>query len=231
MSMQFYKIRALFLHSLKDLLKNFNVLFLGLLPIGFTALYRYMSFGGESMPAEMVMSFGLVMNASLIPLSVMAMAIAEEKEKNTLRSLMLSNVSAMEFLVSKFLLIFLMAQVVNLSIYAVVGAAQLTPVRFLLVTSLSMAPPILLGALVGILSKNLMSTGTMGAPIGMVLLIPSIFGRLDDGFYQIARFTPTMAMMNLLEKNEEGFSIAVLVVWVVLSAALFMVVYRKKRLD
>lgn len=231
MTIQMRKVRPLFRKDIRDLSKNANCLIIAILPVLFTFLYKNMNFGGEGMPPEMVLTFGLLMNSALMPISVMAMSIAEEKEKNTLRTLMLSNVSAAEFLLSKFLMIFLVTQLINLVVYAIAGTELMPIVRFLLVTSCSIAPPILLGALVGILSKNQMSTGTLSAPLALLLLMPAIFGQIDEGIAKFARFTPTMAMMNLLNRQDEAMAVAVLIGWTILSAALFALAYRKKRLD
>lgn len=233
MSIHWNKIWALFRKDMKDTLKNGNFLLLAALPLVFTALYRFISFDGFHMDQSFVMTLGLLMTLTLLPLSTMSMMIAEEKEKNTLRTLMLSNVSATEFLVSKSLVIFLLMQAVNLLIYLITGMPAAGLPRFLLVTSCSSINMILFGALIGILSKNQMSTGMMSAPFALLLLMPAMFAQISDGFASFARFIPTYAMIQLISEPEAGllFPIAVIVVWTVVAAVLFGVAYRKKRLD
>ena len=116
MNIQAYKVAALFRKDWKDTLKNGNFLLLCILPLGLSALYTFIDFGGFRMEPLFVLSIGLLMNLSLLPLSATSMMIAEEKEKYTLRTLMLSNVSATEFLLSKALVVFLLMQIVNLAV-------------------------------------------------------------------------------------------------------------------
>lgn len=233
MSIHWNKVGALFRKDMKDALKNGNFILLAALPLLFTVLYRFMSFDGFQMDQQFVLTLGLLMTLTLLPLSTMSMMIAEEKEKNTLRTLMLSNVSATEFLLSKSLVIFLLMQVVNLLIYMITGMPASGLPRFLLVTSCSSVCMILFGALIGILSKNQMSTGMLSAPFALVLLIPAAFAQISDGFASVARFIPSYAMIQLISGTEDDLllPIAVLLAWTVLAALLFGAAYRRKRLD
>lgn len=233
MSIRWYKVWALFRKDLKDTLKNGNFLILAILPLGMTALYRFMNLDGVQLDAGFVMVLGLLMAITLIPLSCMSMMIAEEKEKNTLRTLMISNVSAGEFLLSKSLVVLLLMQAIALLIYIIVGQPLSGVPRFLLVTICSSVNMILFGALIGILSKNQMSTGMISAPFALVLLIPAIFGQISEGFAAFARFTPTYAMVELLGNPQGGmlFPILVILAWTILATAAFIFVYQKKRFD
>ena len=233
MTIQWNKIGALFRKDLKDTIKNNQFLLLALLPILFTTLYRFLSFdNGVTLDHSFVLTMGLLMNISMQPLSVMSMMIAEEKEKNTLRTLMLSNVTAATFLVSKTLVIFLLVQLVNLVIYFIAGVGLITFGWFLLITSFSLLCMILFGAVIGIMSKNQMATGMYTAPAMLLFLMPAIFAQISEAIANIAQFSPTYAMMQLLLTNERtGFYIAVLLVWTVLATALFGLIYQKKRLD
>lgn len=229
MSIQIYKVGALFKKDIKDALKNGNWLLVAVLPLLFTILYRYMDFG---LPPVFVLTLGLLMNMSLQPISTMAMMIAEEKEKHTLRTLMLSNVSAGEFLLSKALVIFLLTQAVNLCIYAVTGVGLIALPRFLIITTLTCTSMILFGALVGLISKNQMNTGMLATPIALLMMLPAIFAEIMESIAVVAQYTPTRAMMLLItESGNLTLSIVVLITWIVLAAVLFMLVYQRKRLD
>ena len=177
MNIQAYKVAALFRKDWKDTLKNGNCLLLCILPLGMSALYTFLDFDGFQLDRLFVLSIGLLMNLSLLPLSATSMMIAEEKEKHTLRTLMLSNVSAVEFLLSKALVIFLLMQAVNLGVYAMVGRVVPLP-YFLLVTTCAAPCGILLGALIGLVAKNQMSTGMFSAPLALLLMLPAMFAQL-----------------------------------------------------
>lgn len=231
MSIQAYKIGALLKKDIKDIRHNSSAVLMATMPLFFTVLYRFMNLGGEQLPVEFVLSLGVLMNVSMLPISVMAMIIAEEKEKNTLRTLMLSNVSAGEFLISKAIIILCVAELVNILCFVITGAPfQLA--TFIPITLLTCICMLAFGATVGISSKNQMSTGVTATPITMLMLLPAIFGQVDEGIAKIARFTPSFAMLELLiGESSKLFSLLVILVWIIVAVTLFVMTYAKKRLD
>ena len=86
------KTGALLGKDLKDLVKNPTMLICTLLPIAFVLLYAQMS-GGSPEESEMLsrylVSMAFCITAGMVGSMTVLTAIAEEKEKNTLRTLML----------------------------------------------------------------------------------------------------------------------------------------------
>lgn len=231
MSVQPYKIIALIKKDIKDLRRNSSFLLMVCMSVFFTALYRYMKLGGEQMPSDFVLSIGVLMTLCMVPISVTAMNIAEEKEKNTLRTLMLSNVSATEFLLSKAIVIFIMTQLVCILSFIIAGGAYVFA-TFLAVTAITCICLMFFGATVGIVSKNQMSTGVLASPLTMLMLMPAIFGQVDESIAKFAQFVPTYAMLQLLQGTDRTlFFLAVIFCWIVLAAILFIIAYQKKQLD
>ena len=72
------------------------------LPVLFGVMYKFLL--GDILKGgtgSFVIVMCIIMTISIVPLNVLANMVAEEKEKHTLRSLMLANVSATDFLLSK----------------------------------------------------------------------------------------------------------------------------------
>jgi ABC-2 type transport system permease protein len=229
MSISLYKLWALLKKDLKDALKNPQCVLMVALPLVFALLYQSMDIG---MPGDYVLMLCLLMNMSITGVSCMAMMIAEEKEKFTLRTLMLSNVSAAEFLLSKALVVLGITEMGSLLIFFITGTDPALLPRYVPVTIATCLCLLILGALVGIISKNQMTTGIFAAPAMLILMLPPMLAEINETYLQVARFTPTYSMVNLLFKEgEQGFSIAVLAGWVLLGAGLFALAYRRKRLD
>ncbi|MGI6201196.1 MAG: ABC transporter permease [Christensenellales bacterium] len=233
------KVGALFRKDFADTFKNVNVSILLILPIFFALLYSMMDFGGERMPASFVLTVSVLMNVCLVPANFLSMTIAEEKEKHTLRTLMLSNVSAGEFLVSKALVTYLFMQAVNLVVFFVTGQGLGELARFVGVTTLGSVCMIMIGAAAGILSKDQMSTSVITLPFSLAFLIPPMFAGANEVFTAIARFVPTTAMMNLFLGAPEnpawydatGYQVLIIGLWTAAALAAFVLIYRKKRLD
>ncbi|GHU75191.1 ABC transporter permease [Clostridia bacterium] len=231
-----YKFAALFRKDLKDSLRNSQCLLMMALAIVMVLIYKNLALGGETMPLEFILMFGTLMSLCLQSIAIAAMMIAEEKEKYTLRTLMLSNVSSGEFLLSKVCVVFLMITATDIIIYMLVyngfAAAGGVPfARYLAGSSATSVSMILLGCVVGILSKNQMTTGLLSSPMALVLLLPSMFGMMDESIGKFSRFLPTDAMIHILNGDNMAFSSGVIAVWTIASLGIFALAYSKKRLD
>ena len=234
MTLRPYKLFALLRKDFSDTFKNMNCLIVIILPLFFVALYRSLSFGDGQMPLDYVLTLGLQMNLSLVPISTLATMVAEEKEKNTLRTLMLSNVTAAEFLVSKLMVGYVMMQFVNTAIYLMCSQPLNTYPFFFLVMTLGSLCILLIGATIGIVSKNQMSTGIASAPAALLLLIPSVFSALDpEGFFaKIARLLPNAAMLSLYSREGSAlYHCMVMLAWLAITGLVFSLVYRRTRFD
>lgn len=96
MKLRLHTLLVLMKKDIHMMFSNKNVIILILLPVGFCALYQFMF--ADVMQREGMEGFILrlceIVNLSALPLTGLAMMVAEEKEKHTLRVLMLSDVSA-----------------------------------------------------------------------------------------------------------------------------------------
>ena len=233
------KIATLFKKDFRDTSKNMNVMILLLLPPFFALLYSLVDFGGMYLDSRFVLLLTVLMNVSLVPVSFLATIIAEEKEKNTLRTLMLSNVTAGEFLLSKALLTFLYMQAVNVILYFLTRQPADGVGRFLLVTSLSCICVILIGACMGMIAKDQMSTGVISVPFSMLLLLPPMFGQMNESVARFARFIPSDAMIKLIFGGDTGggwmetalFQVVVIALWTIAAGIVFTLIFRRKQLD
>lgn len=97
-----------------------------------------------------------------------------------------------------------------------------------------------MGAMIGLLCKDQMSTGTLSAPFMILVMLPAIFSTMNSNIHAIAQFLPTTAFIDLVMRQASGLplvslegvmSLAVMIVWVVLCALAFNLVYRRKGID
>jgi ABC-2 type transport system permease protein len=95
--MKIHRVKAIFKKQLKDTLKNKRVLIQFVIFPIFTFLIIN-SIPAEGNSNENIASLMAVIFTGMIPVSAMASIIAEEKEKNILRVLMMSNVKPLEYL-------------------------------------------------------------------------------------------------------------------------------------
>ena len=234
--MRLYKIKALFKLGLEDLTKNMSVFIYVLLPLVFALLYS----GMDGMPESFVFSFCVLMNIAMVPVALMGTIIAEEKEKFTLRTLMLNDVKASEILFAKALICMLFVIIDNLLMFFIVGTDMSLFVPYQLISLFVALAVILFGAFVGLISKNQMSAGLMSMPFMVILLAP-VFIQLmgNETVNNIAKVLPTAAMMTLFDSvagsvsgfENVGMPLIVIGAWLIISVILFNIAYKKVGVD
>ena len=231
-------VGALLRKELKDFSKNVNVLLMCILPIAFSLIYTNL-FTQEEISKIHLLTLCLGMSLSLVSSYVIAMLIAEEKEKYTLRTLMLSSVSPLEFLTGKALVSLLSSIACNTVIFLIVGVDLSFLPEYLLYSSLVCISMVEIGAVIGILSANQMATGVLGVPIIMFFLMIPMFASFNPVLEKIAQFLPNHNLFVLLRSrfNGESFNsesilnLGVILVWILVSGGIFAYAYRKKGLD
>jgi len=181
----------------------------------------------------------LNMNILVVTGLVIAMLIAEEKEKNTLRTLMLASVSPLEFLIGKAIIILGISIGNNILMFFIMGMEPSYLGYFILITTLVVISMIEFGAVVGIIAENQTSTSTIGMPFFMSIFLIPTFGRVNDVFKRVSDFLPNYNMEMLLNRiftNEAinmnfAYNIAVILAWIIIGAGVFAWTYSKKKLD
>lgn len=238
------KIGVLYRKDMRDFVKNPGISVAGLVPIMFVLLYKFMGLA-DMMDAEgasgslFLLHLGTAMSLSMVALLIISTTIAEEKEKFTLRTLMLSNVSAMEFLLSKILVTLTVVLVSDAVIFLLSGSPAASLLFYLLCCILGSGSLIMLSACIGIVCRDQMSTSIYQIPVMLLVLLPTMFENWNSFIGAIARVTPVSALMKLylnftygsLFCMESLTALIVMLVWIAGASALFAYLYRKKGMD
>ena len=237
------KTGALLGKDLKDVVKNPTMLVCCLLPVGFMLFYKNAVGGGmEGEQAEafssMLVSWSLLFTATMVASMATLNAIAEEKEKRTLRTLMLANVSAEQMLASRGLVTLLAIGVVDAACYLVIGQPPAGLPAFLAIGMAGSVPIVLLSLLLGLVARDQMSAGVLSMPI-LIAGIAPMFAQMVDGLSDIAPYLPTGGMneLGMLLAQGELFSsdaiapVATTLAWVAVAAVAFALLYRRLARD
>lgn len=179
------RIVAVFMKECKDALKNKAIIMmLILLPI-FSFVFSNVM---EKEELNMMLPTFLTMHVIMIPIVCMASIIGEEKEKGTLRSLMIANVSPMEYLIgiSVFILIIEMAS--SCLFLPILEYDSGSIFKFLgVIFSISLCS-VIIGAVVGIFAKNQISVGPMATPVGIIFGMIPMIAQMNDGVAKISKY-------------------------------------------
>ncbi|MEG0376327.1 MAG: ABC transporter permease, partial [Raoultibacter sp.] len=196
------KIGALTIKDFSDLLKNPVTVVCAIMPIGFMLLYRYGmmgNFNGEETIffTNFLVSIATCMTAGMVGSMVILYTIAEEREKHTLRTLMLANVSAGHVLIAKSIVAMVTIAVVDIICYFVVGADLQYLAPFVLIAMFGSLPVVLIALLCGLFARDQMSSGLYSLPVILLAMVPMV-SMLNDTVEVVARFSPCGGAVDLI---------------------------------
>ena len=218
--------------QLKDTLKNKTVLIQFIMFPLMTLIMEH-AISLPDMPELFFTKLFSVMYMGMAPLTSAAAIISEEKEKNTLRVLMMANVKPWEYLlgVGTYVWILCMA---GAGIMATGLPASDIPF-YLEVMAAGFVISIALGACIGIFSSNQMTATSLFVPVMLVFSFSPMLAMFNDKIEKVARIFYTQQLRVLMNQMSfEGIkpeSIMILIVNAVLAIALFFVAFKRKGLE
>ena len=218
--------------QLKDTIKNKTILIQFILfPLMTVIMENAISL--EGMPELFFTKLFAIMYIGMAPITSVAAIISEEKEKNTLRVLMMANVKPWQYLCGVgfyvWAICMLGAGVMSL------GFSGKDRAFFLGLMGIGFFISILAGACVGIFAKNQMAATSLVMPGMMILAFLPMLSMFNEKIAKVATIFYTEQLKNILEKM--SFSdMPENAVWIILINAvvlvcLFSFAYKRKGLD
>ena len=227
-------IDAVFLKQLKETFKNKTIL-IQFLMMPILAVVMENTITLDDMPEHFFVKMFSVMFVGMAPLTCMSAIISEEKEKNTLRVLMMSNVKPFQYLVGVGFYVWLMCMA-GAAVFAVCGGYEgMDFCVFMLIMSVGILLSSLIGAVIGVFSKNQMAATSVTVPVMMVFSFLPMLSMFNESIKNIARITYSQQMSILINGigtvDIKAESTLVIAVNFLIMALLFAVVFRKKGLE
>ncbi len=227
-------IKAVFMKQILDTVKNKTV-FIQFLMFPVMAIIMETAIKLEDMPEHFFVKLFAVMFVGMAPLTCMSAIIAEEKEKNTLRALMMSNVKPWQYIISIGSYIFIMCMV-GTAVFAVVGeycGAELA--RFIMSMISGIILSEIIGAVIGIFSRNQMAATSLTIPIMMVFSFVPMLSMFNESIKKFAEIIYSQQISDLINgigtSEVSAKSIIVIAVNFIIGLVLFALAYKKKGLE
>ena len=232
MNFSIRRVNAILQKDFKDILRNSAVSISVLMPLILAFIYGRM--GDISIEAHfMVINLTMVVVGSFLQCSL----IAEEKEKNTLRGLMMSPASTFEILGGKSLLSFIATMIVVAigayltgyypeNLFVVVAAIMLSSLFF-----------IGLGTLLGLFSKSVMEASVIAMPFMFIFGFGTILTSFADKYpiLKVMAYTPNAQLVEIAVKVESGgqiwSSLGIIILWIIAVFTLTAIIFKKRRMD
>ena len=156
----------------------------------FKILYSINS-GGDLSPilVSLILSLGISLNLCMDGFLMVGTAIAEEKEKHTLRVLMTSSVTGLQYFIGSILFPFVLMNILNIVVLVISGISmsQVSVVAFLLVSAAASLISCVMGMIVGLCAKNQMNANLISSPLMIVLMMIPMFGNLSEKLHHISQ--------------------------------------------
>ncbi|GIP59037.1 ABC transporter permease subunit [Paenibacillus woosongensis] len=236
MSISLKRAGAIFVKDYKEFSRNYAISIMLIFPILFAFLFRN---AGPLLPG----AIGLVLNLSFVILTSFAQAclIAEEKERNTLRSLMMTPATIMDVLIGKSTLVFAMSAVVLAIATYILGYEPASIWAFVAATALSIILYTAAGTICGLFSKTLFDASLSIIPLSIVFTGAPYGGMLladDFPILKVLEYTPSIQLVHLLDIPHTGFAagqlfkpLLIILAWTIVLSIVSVVMYQRRLRD
>lgn len=233
-------VKSIFMKQLRDTFKNRAVLIQFLVfPIMAFVMTEMVAKSSDEIPNHVFVTMFAAMFAGMTPLTMISIAIAEDRERKSLRLLVMAGVRPYEYLLGAGGFVLAACALFSL-VFSLIGGFQGAQLGiFLAALILGSATSALLGATIGIFSKNQQAATSLSMPVAMVFAFLPLLSQFDEGVRAVARVTYTQQMNELVNgfvESAEASTASPLTPFLIILAnmavllTLFVVAYNKKGL-
>lgn len=227
-------ISAVFMKQVSDTLKNKTILIqFVMFPVLVIVMENAVKL--DNMPEHFFAKLFAVMFVGMAPLTCMSSIISEEKEKNTLRVLLMSNVRPTEYLLGIGTYVFAMCTVGTAVFAAVGGYSGKALALFIAVMSAGIILSELTGAVIGIFSPNQMAATSITVPVMMIFSFMPMLSMFNETIKKAAKVTYSQQISELIEHiGDHGISAENMIVIslnFIAAAVLFIAAFKRKGLE
>ncbi len=219
-------IPALLIKQIKDTLKNTPILVLFFV---YPIIAFMMTSAMKNQPGvESFITIFATMHCVFTPVITMSSILSEEKENNTLRVLIMSNVTLKEYFISIGGFVLITTLITGSSFLFIANKTPLGSLTFLLSLLLGSMISIILGICIGLYAKNASAANGLAVPLGMVFAFLPMLAGFNKGVETFSRFTYGQQIAYLMNKGSlSGFGIIIICINVIVLAAAATVLFRR----
>jgi len=225
--------KAIFLKQMRDTMKNKMILIQFLmLPILSFIMTEMVAKADEEIPNTMFVTMFAAMFVGMTPLVTAASAIAEDREKKSLRFLVMAGVKPHEYLLGIGGFVFLLSSAASLFFALTGGFGTQDFLKFLSILLLGSLTSTLLGAAIGIFSKNQQQAMAISVPMFMVFAFCPMISQFNETVRLVANVFYTQQINTIVGDFSSPVLTPLLIILanIVVFAGLFALAYKKKGL-
>ena len=172
------------------------------------------------------------MHCSFAPIMISSSILSEEKEKGTLRSLMMAGVSMVNYLISLSVFVILAAMLTGSAFLMMGQFSSSYAVKFIFAMLVGTVLSTLVGLCIGIASKNVTAANGMAVPVGLVLALLPMLARFNQSIAKVAEYTYSGQISRLLEGGDiSAKAVCVIAAYFAAMWALLLFLFRRSRTE
>ncbi len=224
-------INALFMKQVKNTLKNMPVLILFII-YPCISLIMTKALPAQAGSSDFFLMIFACMHCVFTPIIAAASTLAEEKETNTLRVLVMSNVTLREYFLSNGSFILFADLITGSTFLLSVNKTVAGGLLFLLHLGIGCLISIVLGLCIGLYAKNAAAASGLAVPIGMVFSFMPMLSSFNKSIENVSRFTYGQQISYLLAgKQLSAAGIIIMLVNAAILIALYSFLYKRTLIE
>lgn len=227
------RFMAIFQKDLKDLYRNLYVSSTIILPLVFALIYGRM----DVVPLE-IHIFIISISLSMVGAFLQCAIIAEEKEKNTLRGLMLSPATITEILAGKSAVTIVITLVITYISMLISGFSPSNLIPVIVGVVLSLVFFIALGTWLGLITRSVLEASIYILPVMFIFGMSNMFiGFAEEyPFLKVLEYTPAIQLFEIANITNGTIAdywqpFAIIGAWIVVGAGLTILSFKKRMMD
>lgn len=227
-------IIAIFKKQLKDTFKNKTVFIQFIMFPALTLIMNHVV-AIEGMPKNFFVNLFATMYIGMAPLTSIAAIISEEKEKNTLRVLLMSNVKPYEYLLGIGSYLWF-ACMIGAAVICIAGSYKPQEIfAFMVIMAIGILISLLMGAAIGTWSQTQMMATSITVPVMMVFSFMPMLSMFNTTIAKAAKLIYSEQISIMLSQisalQPKIGNICIIMANMLLFAALFIMAYKRCGLD
>ncbi|WP_342558405.1 ABC transporter permease [Metasolibacillus sp. FSL K6-0083] len=225
MNISFTRIQAIFMKDYKEFSRNYAISVMIFVPLIMTFLYRDIG-----LDVAQKLMFPLAITFGMVTAFIQAALIAEEKERNTLRSLLLSPASLADILIGKSALVSaITAIIIGLCCYIIGYMPSAAMIVALILSTLFYAA---LGTICGLFAKSTLETTFTVLPVVIIFPFGPMLLMFAERFsvLNIAKWLPSSQLADLAQ-GDISIPIIGILIWTIAAWVIAIILCKKRMVD
>lgn len=189
-------IKAIFIKQFKDTLKNKSIL-IQFIMFPVISIILSNSVSVAKLPGEYFVILFATMYVGMAPIIVISNIIGEEKENGSLRMLLMSNVKPFEYILGISLFVMIIC-IIGLLIMAIAGGYRGFELLYFVISGSSgMIISVLLGSIIGLMSKNQIMANSLSVPAMLICSFVPMLSMFNQHIKDFGQFIYTQQVNQL----------------------------------